>query len=77
MRMLDVLEEIRKQRYVPDQERALIYLGLDDKESAFLYFEQACKDRVASLPFIKIDPLFDSIRSDPRYPDLARCANIF
>jgi serine/threonine-protein kinase len=76
LKMLDLLEEIRKKKYVPDQELAIIYMGIDDRDKAFLFFEQACRDRAAALPFIKIDPLFDSIRADSRYADLARCANI-
>jgi tetratricopeptide (TPR) repeat protein len=75
-KMLYKLKEIEKQRYVSDQEKALIYMGLGDKETAFFYFDKACKERSAPLPFIKVDPLFDGIRSDSRYTLLAQCANI-
>ena len=73
LRLLDELKQIKRERYISDQELAIIYLGLDDKDNAFFFLEQACKEKAQSLPFIKVDPFFDSIRSDPRYAGLARC----
>jgi tetratricopeptide (TPR) repeat protein len=75
-RMLSVLEDIGKHKYVPGVEKAIIYMGLGDNDKALRLFMQACQERVQSVPFIKIDPLFDSLRSDPRYNNLAECAKI-
>jgi hypothetical protein len=51
---------------------ALICIGLGDKDATFDWLNQAFEKDRASLSVIKIDPLFDGIRADPRYHDLLR-----
>ncbi len=51
---------------------ALIYMALDNKEKAFEWLEKAYKDRDFWLLFIKVDPLFDSLRSDARFAALLK-----
>ena len=46
------------------------YALLGDKENAFRWLEKAYDDR--SIPFVKVEPEFDSIRSDPRFADVLR-----
>jgi len=47
------------------------YALLGDTEQAFLWLDKAYEARFG-LEFIKVDPAWDSIRSDPRYADLLR-----
>jgi serine/threonine protein kinase/tetratricopeptide (TPR) repeat protein len=47
------------------------YAMLGDKDAAFAALDKALTDR-AGLVFIKVEPQFDNIRSDPRYADLLR-----
>jgi serine/threonine-protein kinase len=70
------IEELSKQSYIPPQERAIIYIGLDDKDKAFMLLQEACKDRFASFPFLLTEPILDTIRSDPRFPGLTSCARL-
>jgi TolB-like protein/cytochrome c-type biogenesis protein CcmH/NrfG len=51
---------------------AVIYLGLGDKDAAFSWFEKAWELREGALPYIKLDPRCDPIRSDPRFALLLR-----
>jgi hypothetical protein len=51
---------------------AEIYIGLGEKEQALASLEKAYADRSMYLTFLKVDPQFDSLRSDPRYKDLLR-----
>ena len=76
LKLLDELEAESKRSHVPIQEMAVVHMGLDNKDKAFNLLQKACTDRFASFPFIRIDPLFDSLRSDPRFADLLRCANL-
>jgi eukaryotic-like serine/threonine-protein kinase len=76
LKLLGELEAKSKLTHVPIQEMAVIHMGLNNKDKAFNLLQQACTDRFASFPFIKIDPLFDSLRSDPRFAELLRCANL-
>jgi tetratricopeptide (TPR) repeat protein len=51
---------------------ALIYLGLGDKDSAFAWLEKAFKVREGALPYVKLDPRCDRLRSDPRFAALLK-----
>ncbi len=71
---LRLLEELKRprQKYVPPEEIAAVYVALGQKETAFEWLEQAYQIRSASLINLKVDPRFDSLRSDRRFSDLAR-----
>jgi hypothetical protein len=62
--------------YLPPQELAVIYLGLDDKDQAFAWLEKAYQERFSSLIYFTVDPALDSLRPDPRFDDLARRLNL-
>jgi hypothetical protein len=49
-----------------------IYSTLGERDQAFEWLEKAYQVRDYQLTPIMIDPVFDSIRSDPRYTDLLR-----
>jgi len=54
---------------------ALIYAGLSEKDGAFAWLEKAYQVRDKGLTYLKIDPLLDPLRSDPRFQDLLRRMN--
>ena len=54
---------------------ALVYYGLGDKERAFDWLERAYRDRHEGVLFLGRDPLYDSLRSEPRFQDLVRRLN--
>src|SRR3989441_199432 len=70
-KMLDELKGLAKQRYIAPVNFAIIYAGLGDKDQAFEWLEKVYKDR-SGPPYLKIDFIFDSFRSDPRFADFAR-----
>jgi len=71
-KILDQLKELSKQRYVAAYSFALVYLGLGDKEKTLRWLEQSYQDRAGSdMGYIRVDPLVDSLRSDPRFEALA------
>jgi TolB-like protein/DNA-binding winged helix-turn-helix (wHTH) protein/Tfp pilus assembly protein PilF len=51
---------------------ALTYMGLGDKDQAFEWFNKTLDENPYRLAFIKVNPRFDSLRSDPRFADLLR-----
>ena len=72
MKILDQLKELSRQRYISPYDMAIIYTGLGEREQAFAWLDKAYADRFWPLPFLKVDPRFDSLRSDPRFADLVR-----
>ncbi len=73
---LDKLRELSENPKTPPQEKAIVYLGLDDKDQVFKFLQDACNERFATFPSLIIDPLLDSFRSDPRFAELLRRANL-
>jgi serine/threonine protein kinase/Tfp pilus assembly protein PilF len=66
--------EVSQKHDTSDYDPAFVaecYAALDEKDKAFLWLEKAY-DEHSSLLFIKVEPDFDNIRSDPRYSDLLR-----
>jgi serine/threonine protein kinase/TolB-like protein/tetratricopeptide (TPR) repeat protein len=48
------------------------YLALGDKDKAFFWLNKAYDERAVRLIFLKVDPVYDPLRPDPRYADLVR-----
>ena len=48
---------------------ASIYAGLGDKEQALDWLARAVETREGPLLWLAVDPRFDPLRSDPRFPD--------
>jgi TolB-like protein/Tfp pilus assembly protein PilF len=57
-------------RLVPDIYPAAIYVGLGDKDQAFQYLSAAYQERVDRLIYLKVEPMADPLRSDPRFTQL-------
>ncbi len=69
---LDLQEQRAKQRYVAPGVFAEIYARLGEKDQAFFWLEKAYEERGWSITTLNADPMFDDLRSDPRYADLVR-----
>ena len=70
-----ILAELRamsKHRYISPYLFAVVYLGLGDKDQTFAWLDKAYRDRSFYLIWLKVEPLFDSLRDDPRFADLLR-----
>ena len=72
LKLLEELKRRRKAGYIPAGAFVNAYLGLDDKEQAFYWLEEAYKEQSNILQFLKTHPYFDPIRGDPRFADLVR-----
>jgi tetratricopeptide (TPR) repeat protein len=74
-KVLDELNEVSKRVYVSPYNVALIYAGLGEKDQALAWLERAFAERSTSMPYLKVDPEFDSLRSEPRFQTLLRRMN--
>ena len=66
------LETEAKNQYVSAFDIALIYLGLGDKAQAISWLERAYQERSSYLIYLKVDPRFDGLRTEPRFQELLR-----
>jgi len=73
LKIINELEQRSKEKHIPPQEEAIIYLGLDDKDKAFERLNQSCAERFPAFPLLLTDSLVDGINSDPRFAELKKC----
>jgi TolB-like protein/DNA-binding winged helix-turn-helix (wHTH) protein len=71
-KVLAELKQLSQQGYVPAPSIALIYAGLGEKDHAFSWLEQGYEQRAFQMQWIKLEPRWDSLRSDPRFQALIR-----
>ena len=69
---LDQLKQNAGQRYVSGFSFALVYAGLGEKDQAFQWLEKSYQDRAPDMVQLKVDPMLDSLHSDPRFADLVK-----
>jgi len=68
--IIDELQGQAKQKYVSPYFIAVIYSGLGDKDQAFEWLEKAYAERHPYLTLLKVEPVFNNLRSDARYAEL-------
>jgi len=69
-KILQDLKERSQQTYVQPLDLATIQIGLGDRDEAFAWLSKAFDDRSAGLVYLKVDPVFNNISSDPRFANL-------
>lgn len=70
LRLIEELKQRRQKGYVPAGAFINPHLALGDYDQTFFWCEEAYKEQSAILQWIKVDPLFDPVRDDPRFTDL-------
>ncbi|HEU4795877.1 MAG TPA: tetratricopeptide repeat protein, partial [Pyrinomonadaceae bacterium] len=65
--ILSQLQALAERRYVTALYPAIVYAGLKENDHAIHYLNRAYEDRHPGLVLIRIDPMFDGLRSDARF----------
>ena len=73
---LEGLKEVSKRGYVSPYNIAQIYARLGDKSQALSSLEQAYEQRDSNLTYVRVEPAFDEIRSDPRFQRIVQQLNM-
>ena len=66
------LKDMSKQRFVTPYFTAVIEASLGRRNEAIELLEKSYRERVGLLAFLKVDPWFDDLHSEPRFQDLIR-----
>jgi len=65
--ILRELEEMAEHQYVNSTAFADIYLGLGEKEKALDWLEKSYQDQESACWYLMVDPIYDSVRNEPRF----------
>jgi serine/threonine protein kinase/tetratricopeptide (TPR) repeat protein len=76
LQTLQELEQKSHQLYVPRYQIAAVYVGLGDKAKAADCLQQAFSNREEIIAFLKVDPTWDTLRSDSRFQNLLHRAGL-
>jgi adenylate cyclase len=72
---IKILEEVKAltgERYNLSTHIAAIYAALGNEDEALAWLKTACDEHEQGVIDLKVDPRFDTLRSDPRFVDLMR-----
>ena len=70
--MIELAQRRAAEGYSSPYNIAMFYACLGDREQAFEYLERASRERSSALAALKVDPMLDSLRPDPRLAGLLR-----
>jgi serine/threonine protein kinase/Tfp pilus assembly protein PilF len=73
--ILDQLLGLSKRQYIPETSLAVIYQGLGERDRALEWLEKAWEEHAPGACILKVDPRYDSLRSDPRFQNILRRMN--
>jgi adenylate cyclase len=69
---LDELLKLSTTRFVPPAHIALAFNGLGETDKTFEWLEKGFEQRDPKMTFLKVDPKWNNLRSEPRFIDLMR-----
>jgi DNA-binding winged helix-turn-helix (wHTH) protein/TolB-like protein len=75
-KILKGLDELSKKKYVSPFPLAVAYTGLGDYDRAFEELEKAQAERSWAMGMLRVNPVFDGLRSDKRFTALIRRVNL-
>jgi serine/threonine-protein kinase len=70
--ILGELTERSRQGYVSPVAFATVHLGLGDRQLALDWIERARDDRRGWVAYLRVNPIFDSLRTEQRFEALAQ-----
>jgi TolB-like protein/DNA-binding winged helix-turn-helix (wHTH) protein/Tfp pilus assembly protein PilF len=71
-RLLSQLSAVARKKQVPAYQFAIIYSGLGNADETLKWLDRAYEERNSFLLYIRYEPLFDRVRTDPRFLELER-----
>jgi len=67
---------LKDRRYLFRSQIALLYFALGEKDHGLEWLTQAVDEQEFPVRYLKVDPVYDEVRSDPRFKHLVARLNI-
>ncbi len=74
--LLEELLQRSDQKYVPPYHVAIAYMGLGDREKTLTWLEKGVAENDTKVIFLKVERIWDEIRSEPRFIKLIERMNL-
>jgi eukaryotic-like serine/threonine-protein kinase len=74
--ILEELKELSAHRYISPYYMAAIFVAQGEHDEAIKWLRTAVDERDPNTPFLKVEPKFDGLRSDPRYAEVLRSVGL-
>jgi serine/threonine-protein kinase len=71
-KIIDDLKEQSKKRYVAPSVIAATYAALGERDQGFVWLDKAYDEHDFILVLLKVEPMFDKLRTDPRFTVLLK-----
>jgi hypothetical protein len=75
-RLLQDLNAREHEEYISPYNLAYVYLFLNEKDKAIEQLKIASEKHDINVETLKVDPLLDALRGDPRFQELLKRANL-
>lgn len=72
----DRIVALGRHRYVSPSDLAKAHLALGDHDGAFEALERAGAERRGLLTYLRVEPIFDPVRGDPRFTELVHSMHL-
>ncbi len=73
--LLHELEAASREGYVPAHAFARVWSGLGDREQTLAWLTKADQEHELRMMYANVEPAFEFVRSDPRFPAIFRPSN--
>ena len=70
--VLKQLHAVARERYVSPYDIAMVHVGLQENDEAFVWLQRAFEQKSLWLGYLNVEPQLDAQRSDRRFQDLLR-----
>jgi TolB-like protein/DNA-binding winged helix-turn-helix (wHTH) protein/Tfp pilus assembly protein PilF len=74
--MLEGLGHLSATRYVSPYSVALVHAGLGNRDQALAWLDKAYAERSDYMPYLRLEPMLDGLRSDHRFAALVRLVGL-
>lgn len=73
---LERVLRLAQETYVSPYNVAMIYNGLGDREETLRWLERGYEQRDPRMTFLKVEPKWNNLRSEPRFIEILRRLNL-